>query len=599
LIPKSIQQTAVMAALQQIDQTGVPAGRQSRKFHLLHGGKQYPPKYVLTLACKFQTGHELQAGTFNGGHESNDFLRGLGFVIFPGVQSQPKASPASPKRTTQKTPPSVAPVTVPRVAVRHTERCKDCKTAVERLLAKLYGGVERNPKIDVPANTDEYEPAYRPSLQKVFSALQSMRGFTSFVRSDSLPRCDFLVPSANVLVEFDESQHFTKCRLTALSNYPESLPLGFDRLTWMRLCDEINAHDDTPPFRDEQRAWYDALRDFLVLTKSMRATIRLWAEEQRWCKFDAENPEDLESFRQVLGDRASFWGIDFDIPGEPFLGRIAIDGNWRGEMVLARKLLRDISAKWPIESRVLSLSTCGAFLRIPWPNDVKEQSSNFNPSPEAVRQLEVSGRAACEALLSNGVREALATHADYLTIGVDTAKDQISKTGNPIHEAHAELVYVADLRTGHLHFTGKSYPTVDQEQGLIRISDLNSHFVQMDGHLAVVLGCHDLTIFNRRSDSRAKRVERVEVKEQFKRLCDLKKPTIVLHHPHTTIKVSTWRDAWGGVAVRVPTVRSYLGTGCYSYKDDWGNRHGRSVVLSKTKSQDVMDIVVQMAGIPS
>ena len=599
MIPKSIQQTDVLAALREIDRTGVPVGRQSRKFHLMYRGNQYPPKYVLTLASKFQTGRELDAGTFNGGDESNDFLRGLGFVVSHGLGPLPKPSVTSPKPTTGKTSPSVPLATVPRGTIRHTERCADCKTAVERLLAKLYGRVERSPKIDVPATLDGYAPAYRPSLQKVYSALQSMRGFTSFVRSTSLPRCDFLVPSVNVLVEFDESQHFTKCRHTALSNYPDSLSLGFDRVKWIRLCEKFDARDDTPPFRDEQRAWYDSLRDFLSQTKSMQATIRLWAEERRWCKFDPENANDIESFRQILGERASFWAIEFDIPREPLLGRLAIDGDWRGELALARKLLQDVCAKWPVESRVLSLSTCGAYLRIPWPSGVKEQSNNFNPSPEAVRELEASGRAACGELLGDGVREALAKHADYLTIGVDTAKAQISMTGNRIREAHAELVYVANLRTGVLHFTGKSYPTVDQEEGLVRISDLNSHFVEMNGHMAVVLGCHDLTIFNRRSDSVTKRAERVAVKQQFKTLCDSKKPTIVLHHPHTTIKVSTWRDAWGGVAARVPTVRSYVGTGCYSHKDDWANRHPRTAVLSSTKSRDVLDIVVQMAGVPS
>jgi hypothetical protein len=88
LIPKSIQQMDVMSALREIDEKGVPAGRQSRKFHLVHGRRQYPPKYVLTLACKFQSGQELDPGTSNGGDETNHFLRGLGFVIGPRVNQE-------------------------------------------------------------------------------------------------------------------------------------------------------------------------------------------------------------------------------------------------------------------------------------------------------------------------------------------------------------------------------------------------------------------------------------------------------------------------------------------------------------------------------
>jgi very-short-patch-repair endonuclease len=29
----------------------------------------------------------------------------------------------------------------------------------------------------------------------------------------------------------------------------------------MKYCDEIDAHDNHPPYRDEQRAFYDSIRD--------------------------------------------------------------------------------------------------------------------------------------------------------------------------------------------------------------------------------------------------------------------------------------------------------------------------------------------------
>jgi hypothetical protein len=193
----------------------------------------------------------------------------------------------------------------------------------------------------------------------------------------------------------------------------------------------------------------------------------------------------------------------------------------------------------------------------------------------------------------------ISKHADFLTVGVDTEKSLISTTRNWISNPHPELVYVVNLKNGEIHFTGKSYPTLGQERGLLRIADLDSHFVKMNGATAIVLGCHDLTIFNHRSDSVVKRKERVTVKEQFKSLCDARKPSIVLHHPHTSVKVGTWRGAWSGIRERVPTVRSFLGTGCYSHKDDWERRNPFSNVLNNTKSGDVVDIVAQMAGVPS
>jgi len=43
-------------------------------------------------------------------------------------------------------------------------------------------------------------------------------------------------------------------------------------------------------------------------------------------------------------------------------------------------------------------------------------------------------------------------------------------------------------------------------------------------------------------------------------------------------------------------VKSYLGTGCYSFRDKNGlNRDPLGVILEATKSRDVMDIVVSMA----
>src|SRR5207247_563730 len=127
------------------------------------------------------------------------------------------------------------------------------------------------------------DTAIYPYIAKIYSTLQRCRGFDSFVRSPNLPNCDFYVPFPGFLVEFDESQHFTKCRNLTFSSYPETLQIGFNRQKWMELCDAIAARDNDPPFRDEQRAWYDTLRDFVPSIKGMLPTIRLYASEFRWC----------------------------------------------------------------------------------------------------------------------------------------------------------------------------------------------------------------------------------------------------------------------------------------------------------------------------
>lgn len=82
MIPESIDRNAVIEAIREIDQSGVPASRKSRKYHVRHSGKDYPPKYLISLAAKFAGGAELPPDAFNGGFsEANTFLEKLGFAI--------------------------------------------------------------------------------------------------------------------------------------------------------------------------------------------------------------------------------------------------------------------------------------------------------------------------------------------------------------------------------------------------------------------------------------------------------------------------------------------------------------------------------------
>lgn len=71
----------VLAAIAEIDREGVPPRSVPTKFELRVGRKSYPPKYVLSIACKYATGEALSLKVFSGGEETNGRLRKLGFVI--------------------------------------------------------------------------------------------------------------------------------------------------------------------------------------------------------------------------------------------------------------------------------------------------------------------------------------------------------------------------------------------------------------------------------------------------------------------------------------------------------------------------------------
>lgn len=80
-IPKNITKEHIIRAIEEIDKNGVPDDRQQQKFILKYNGKDYPPKYTVSLANKYANGEELKASAFSGGNETKPFLKARGFTI--------------------------------------------------------------------------------------------------------------------------------------------------------------------------------------------------------------------------------------------------------------------------------------------------------------------------------------------------------------------------------------------------------------------------------------------------------------------------------------------------------------------------------------
>jgi len=55
--------------------------RNSKKYLLDYNDKYCPPKYAVSLANVYANGRELEPSEFNGGKETNSFLRARGFTI--------------------------------------------------------------------------------------------------------------------------------------------------------------------------------------------------------------------------------------------------------------------------------------------------------------------------------------------------------------------------------------------------------------------------------------------------------------------------------------------------------------------------------------
>jgi hypothetical protein len=177
----------------------------------------------------------------------------------------------------------------------HLESCPKCKAAFIKALKKEFGEVIEQWHSGWPCKIEDViaQPklngSIAKSLKEIFGTLQNTRGHKMFVRTSKLPPSDYYIKSLNCLVEFDESQHFTAPRGHTLALYPKSAKLGFDRKKWINKCNTLKRHDNDPAFRDEQRAWYDTLRDLLPNVFGMNPTVRIFAKDMVWCKESSDN----------------------------------------------------------------------------------------------------------------------------------------------------------------------------------------------------------------------------------------------------------------------------------------------------------------------
>lgn len=186
------------------------------------------------------------------------------------------------------------------------QRCDVCKNRIQQILGTIYGRICTEHSFGVPAQLEAYEgtSAY-PHLKKIYRALAKYRGYDSFVRKKTLSRSDIFLEEAGIVVELDETQHFTAPRRIALSKYPEQLQLGFSRDRWMELCVHHDARDSDPFDRDEKRAWFDTLRDFLPMIlagsgREIKPVIRIALKDHHWCSLDPSRKTDRELFLKLI-----------------------------------------------------------------------------------------------------------------------------------------------------------------------------------------------------------------------------------------------------------------------------------------------------------
>ena len=270
--------------------------------------------------------------------------------------------------------------------------------------------------------------------------------------------------------------------------------------------------------------------------------------------------------------------------------------KWRGgspispNFDLARKMLKQAvdHRGWP-KARVLFAITPGGFVQGRVPAEYDGRRSWASRSDD-FRSLIPTAENAVSEVIDEDIRANLAKRARFLTVGVDLVAAGQSKTAGG-SGTQAQMVGVVDLDQGAVvRWTGKSYPTGDEERVLVQEPNLKSHLLRVAGQRVLLLGCHDLNMFSGRARANAKN-ERRRRWQDMNTLAHQFKPTMVLHHPHQTDEPATWRAGWSGL-------RQFLGfNGPYAsgiaYSPYYRRaRHPLEGVLRVTKSDDVIDVRV-------
>ena len=186
----------------------------------------------------------------------------------------------------------------------HSTHCHACKERVHELLTAIYGDCRANFQFPWSSQPQDYaNTTTGTQLEQVRAALGDWRGHRDFIKSALVPPCDYFISNPPFIVEFDESQHFSRARLVTLDNYPDEIEVGFPISRWQELCRDIDAKDDQPFDRDERRAWYDTLRDLVPTVHGFKPTVRLYAEECKWCSLNSAAARDRERFHVILQAR--------------------------------------------------------------------------------------------------------------------------------------------------------------------------------------------------------------------------------------------------------------------------------------------------------
>lgn len=231
----------------------------ARSAFLMFNGQKLPAKFILRLAFLEATGEMVSSESFTGGKASVRVLKNLGF---DAIYEKPQGNCGK------------------RNPIKNARR-----EAFKKVIARHWGNVETEKKFSTISVPDfNILQTTDTTLWRILEEIQSCRGICVKGQINRKLAFDFYVPKVDLVIEFDERQHFTPPRAASLLAYPDDVELGFDRQRWISLSEQIKAGDNSPIYRDEQRAFYDSIRDITAPKFGLRPVIRIFEEDVIWEK---------------------------------------------------------------------------------------------------------------------------------------------------------------------------------------------------------------------------------------------------------------------------------------------------------------------------
>lgn len=543
---------------------------EPRNTFLIYNGKKYPAKHIRGIAYFIANGKEISKSEYSGGQETVNFFKKLDFTVQYKKQTIKKSLDKTeiPNKETE-----------PKKKKKVSKKLNPVgqKNALQLLFQRHFGVIETEKKFDwlKTPNHDNLPKEYLTISKK----LLEYRNQNGFQKSNYQLLCDIVLEDHKLIIEYDENQHFSKARQITLENYPKSVDLHFSKSAWIDSCKKINAKDNSPIDRDEKRAFYDTVRDIEAYKHGYRL-IRIKHGDFDWSEKGAEehltdlisSSDNSVGFQKHKIARLVVTGKQYDKYGNPNFSKL-------------EKLIEQFLTKEFGKSHFEFLLTAGGFLTFSFPKELQHDLDIETAEKKDVNTLQKQAEKTIDEFfhsLKKPTFNKLVETVDYFTIGIDGF--------NPANYQMVELVAIYDLKNGKvINWTGKFYPTDSQKRDLIKIKDLDTHFIELKKQKIAILGCHDLNVYSPRGQANANpNGWKRKLADKFKKQCKEFNPEIILQHPHTTDTPNIWNLAWRTIEKELPNVKHFA-SGIKYFNWNGEPRDSLTKVLEKTKKGDVID----------